>query len=41
MELSNSPLRKELDLINLSTEWGRYYSYEATISTEAEDIDVL
>lgn len=41
MELTASPLANELNLINQVATWGRYYSYEATITTEAEDIDVL
>lgn len=41
MELHNSPLFYELNLIYRESESARYYSYEAVISTEAEDIDVL
>jgi hypothetical protein len=41
MELTQSPLANELTLINQVATWGRYYSYEATITTEAEDLDVL
>lgn len=41
MELTASPLSYELNLINATTEWGRYYSYEAHITTENEDIDVM
>lgn len=41
MELTASPLANELELINQVATWGRYYSYEAVITTESEDIDVL
>lgn len=41
MELADSPLRLELDAINEQSTAGIYYAYEATITTENEDIPVL
>lgn len=41
MELSESPLANELALINQEADFGRYYSYTAVFTTEAEDIDVM
>lgn len=41
MELTASPLVNELNLINASVQKKRYYAYEAVLSNEKEDFDVM
>lgn len=41
MELADSPLRLELDAINEQSTAGIYYTYDAVINTENEDVPVL